>query len=306
MKADITIQFEGQAANNVTLASLYTIGRATGNDLIIQDVRVSRNHALIRQLGGGKYYLVDLGSSNGTFLNGRPVMAPAELKSGDKIQIADCTLEFSCTGQSEQNMPTAETTMATQINASIETISILVVDIRNYTRLTEQIPPQEFARFISGWFRDAAAVIERESGSIDKFIGDAIMAFWVRGRGAGEMRSVHGPLNVCRELLSLARSYNEKLVTDHPTLGFAIGCAVHSGDAILGNTGQSARRDFTATGDCVNIAFRLESLCKELRRPILVSEEIRNAAASHFAFDDMGLQTVKGKSAPLRVFALAG
>jgi len=304
MKASITILIEGQNARDVALGDLYTLGRASGNDFILQDVRASRNHALIRQLGGGKYYLVDLGSSNGTFLNGRPVMAPAELKANDEIQIADCTLRFTCEGHSGRSQLTAETTMATQINVSTETISILVVDIRNYTALTEKIPPQEFARFISGWFRDAAAVIEREGGNIDKFIGDAIMAFWVRGRGAGDQQYVRGPLTACRELVSLARSYHEKLVADHPGLGFAIGCAVHSGDAILGNTGQWARRDFTATGDCVNVAFRLESLCKELNRPILVSEEVKSAANGDFTFEDLGLQTVKGKSAPLRVFSL--
>lgn len=304
----MSISVPGQALRKVPLQGPYTIGRGSASDLILKDARVSRAHALLRPLGRGNYFLLDLGSANGTFLNGKLVTAPVQLADGDSIVIADATLKFEAPDQRPITSPAPgdyDSTMETAVNVSTEAISILVVDIRNFTGLSEAMPPKELPSFIGSWFRDATAVIESHGGLIDKFIGDAVMAYWLGGGEAMDPKLALGPLDSALELHENAKLYHGQLSARHPDLGFAIGCGIHMGEAMFGNIGSSARRDFTAIGDCVNIAFRLESLCKELKRGVVVSEEIRAACGDRYSFEDMGPRTLKGKAADMRVFSAA-
>ncbi|MDD5305039.1 MAG: adenylate/guanylate cyclase domain-containing protein, partial [Elusimicrobia bacterium] len=196
-----------------------------------------------------------------------------------------------------------DSTLATAVNVKTEAVSILVVDSRNFTRLSETLPPKELPSFIGAWFRDASAVIESHGGVIDKFIGDAVMAYWLPEAGS-PARLARGPLDSAIELVETARLYHGQLVARHPELSFAVGCGVHMGEAMFGNIGSSARRDFTAIGDCVNIAFRLESQCKELDRAIVVSEAIKETAGDAYAFADLGPLKLKGKSNDVRAFSV--
>jgi adenylate cyclase len=304
--AELIIALPGLPESTVALQGAFTLGRGTGNNLVLADARVSRSHALLRPFGQGKYYLLDMGSGNGTFLNGRLVTHPVELQDGDSIAIADFTLKYvdlarraaGGAGGAEPDL----NSMETAINVSKEAISILVVDIRNFTGLTEAIPPKELPAFIGSWFRDAGATIESHGGVIDKYIGDAIMAYWLGQAEVVDARLARGPLDSALELVEMARLYNGQLSARHPELAFAVGCGIHMGEAMFGSIG--ARREFTAMGDCVNAAFRIEALCKELQRPILVSEEIKSAAGAGYDFEDMGAQKLKGKSADVQVYSV--
>ena len=305
MKAELVITLPGQPDWRVPLDRPYAIGRGTANDLVISDARVSRSHALIRPLGRGAFYLLDLGSANGTFLNDRLVTAPVELKNGDVAKVADCSIRFKAASSPAGASPgDAEAEMDTLVNVTTEDLSILVCDIRGFTALSEKLPPKEIPAFIGAWFHDAAAVIERHGGTIDKFIGDAVMAYWVGRGGAGRGALAAGPLASAWDLVELATTYHERLAKAHPGLAFSIGCGTHMGQAVFGNIGQSARRDFTVIGDSVNAAFRLESLCKELGWPVLASGEVKAAAGSGFEFEDLGEHHLKGREAGLRVHAV--
>lgn len=100
MKAELVITLPGRPEWRVPLTSAYAIGRGSANDLVVSDARVSRAHALIRPMSRGSFFLLDMGSANGTFLNGRLVTAPAELKNGDIVKVADCVIRFK---QSERD-----------------------------------------------------------------------------------------------------------------------------------------------------------------------------------------------------------
>lgn len=306
MPVELSIRLPGQEPRKVSLRGAFTIGRGSASDLVLEDARVSRGHALLRPLGRGNYFLLDLGSANGTFLNGRLVTAPVQLADGDQIVIADCTLKFEAPDQrpsAAQPTTDHDITQETAVNTKIEGISILVVDIRDFTRLSETMPPKELPSFIGSWFRDASAVIESHGGMIDKFIGDAVMAYWLPAADS-PAKLARGPLDSALELVETARLYHGQLSARHSALSFSVGCGIHMGEAVFGNIGGSARRDFTALGDCVNIAFRLESQCKELKRAIVVSEQIRTAAGDAYAFEDMGLLALKGKSNGVRAFSV--
>ncbi len=307
MPPELSIAVPGQPPSRVPLLGPFTIGRGSTSDLIIKDARASRGHALLRPLGRGNYFLLDLGSANGTFLNGRLVTAPVQLSDGDMIVIADCTLKFEAPDQRPITSPLTadyDSTMETAMNVSTEAISILVVDIRNFTLLSETLPPKELPSFIGSWFRDASAVIESHGGVIDKFIGDAVMAYWLGGGESVNPKIARGPLDSAIELVETARLYHGQLTARHPELSFSVGCGVHMGEAMFGNIGSSSRRDFTAIGDCVNIAFRLESQCKELKRAIVVSEEIKTTAGDAYAFEDLGPLKLKGKSNDVHAFSV--
>ncbi len=307
MPAELSITVPGQGPRKVPLQGPFTIGRGSTSDLLLKDARVSRGHALLRPLGRGNYFLLDLGSANGTFLNGRLVTAPVQLNDGDLITIADATLKFVAPDQRPITAPLTadyDSTMDTAVNVTTEAISILVVDIRNFTKLSETLPPKELPSFVGSWFRDASAVIESHGGVIDKFIGDAVMAYWLAGGEAMDARIARGPLDSALELVEASRLYHGQLTARHPELAFSVGCGIHMGEAMFGNIGSSARRDFTAIGDCVNIAFRLESQCKELKREIVVSEEIKSAGGGAYEFEDMGPLKLKGKSVDVRAFSV--
>jgi len=290
----------------IALEATCAVGRDADNHLVIDDPLVSRHHALIRLLSGNQYYVTDLGSSNGTFLNGRLVTVPALLKSGDEIQIGGAKLKLDWPQDSAAAplATMADTPIATLLNFTSQTVAILVVDIREFTKLSETIPTADLARFVGGWFSDVNQTIEQHGGRIDKFIGDAVMACWVQAPGVTSPEFVIAPLTVAQKLLRLAESHHTKLVTEYPALSFRIGCGIHTGQASLGNIGKVAGRDFTAMGDCVNVTFRIEALCKEQARPILVSRAIKEIAGAAFQFDDCGARQVKGRAEPVHVFAL--
>jgi len=306
---ELSITVPGQPPRKVALQGPYSIGRGSANDLIIKDARASRGHALLRPLGRGNYFLLDLGSANGTFLNGRVVTIPVQLNDGDVIVIADTSIRFDAPDQRPITAPAPtdyDATMETAHNVSTEAVAILVADIRNFTRLSETIPPKELPAFIGSWFKDAGAVIESHGGVIDKFIGDAVMAYWLGAGEASDPKLAIGPLDSALELIETAKLYDAQLRARHPELSFAVGCGIHMGEAMFGNIGGSSRRDFTAIGDCVNIAFRLESLCKELQRSVVVSAEIKDAAvAGAYAFEDLGAQKLKGKANEVRAYSVS-
>lgn len=307
MPPELSISVPGAEPRRVGLTGPFTIGRGSTSDLIIKDSRASRGHALLRPLGRGNYFLLDLGSANGTFLNGRLVTAPVQLSDGDVIAIADCTLKFVAPDQRPITAPVNDdydSTMETAVNVSTEAISILVADIRNFSQLSEKLPPKELPSFIGSWFRDASAVIESHGGVIDKFIGDAVMAYWLGGGESINEKIARGPIDSALELVETARLYHGQLTARHPELSFSIGCGIHMGEAMFGNIGSSSRRDFTAIGDCVNIAFRLESQCKALERAIVVSSEIKVTAGDDYAYENMGLLKLKGKENEVLAFSV--
>jgi adenylate cyclase len=308
MPAELSISLPGEPPRKVPLQGPFTIGRGSASDLILKDARVSRGHALLRPLGRGNYFLLDLGSANGTFLNGRLVTAPVQLTDGDVIVIADCSMKFEAPDQRPITAPAPsdyDATMDTAVNVSTEAISILIVDIRNFTKLSETVPPKELPSIIGSWFRDASAVIESHGGVIDKFIGDSVMAYWLGAGEAVDPKLARGPVDSALELVEAAKLYHGQLTARHPELGFKVGCGVHMGEAMFGNIGGSSRRDITAMGDCVNIAFRLEGQCKALDRPVIVSEEVKKALDGAYAFEDMGDLQLKGKSHGVRAFAVS-
>ncbi|UCH52904.1 MAG: adenylate/guanylate cyclase domain-containing protein [Pseudomonadota bacterium] len=177
-------------------------------------------------------------------------------------------------------------------------ITVLFSDIRGFTTLSEQKSPQEVVDLLNRYFSLQVEVIFRHQGTLDKYIGDAIMAFW----GApGEQ-----PDHACRALAA-ARDMQLALAQFKEELGaageqFDIGIGVHTGEAVVGFIGSPEhRQDYTIIGDTVNTASRIESATKGKAR-ILVSQATRDACRDTAEFVDHGFAKLKGRTGEVHLY----
>ena len=176
-------------------------------------------------------------------------------------------------------------------------ITVLFSDIRGFTTLSETHPPEEIVSLLNRYFSRQVEVIFRHGGCLDKFIGDAIMAFW----GAPLDDPDHG-----LHAVMAAVEMSETLEAFKRELGeigavFDVGIGLNSGPAVVGLIGSDNKREYTAIGDTVNLASRIEGLTKGVAR-ILVSEDTMRLCYGAFDFTDRGLYTVKGREKEVRLF----
>jgi len=180
-------------------------------------------------------------------------------------------------------------------------ISVLFSDIRGFTTLSEASTPEQVVELLNGYFTLQAGAVFEQEGTLDKYIGDAIMAFW----GAPEHQPDHASRAVAAALDMSARL--ERFREQAGQLGseLEIGIGVHSGAAVVGFIGSENRQDYTAIGDTVNLASRIEGHTKGICR-VLVSEETKIRCEQHedspYVFIDRGSFQVKGRVQPVRLF----
>jgi adenylate cyclase len=181
--------------------------------------------------------------------------------------------------------------------AEARELTVLFSDIRGFTTLSETSPPEEVVALLNLYFSRQVEVIFRHGGTLDKFIGDAIMAFW----GAPTAYPDHAERAVAAAL-DMSRTL-EELRCDLGAIGaeLDVGIGVHTGRAVVGCIGSTDRLDYTAIGDTVNLASRIEGLTKGIAR-ILVSESTRQAASAQFGWKDCGFHRVKGRETEVRLY----
>ena len=177
-------------------------------------------------------------------------------------------------------------------------ISVLFSDIRGFTSLAENRTPQEVVSLLNRYFSLQVEVVFRHGGSLDKFIGDCIMAFW----GAPLDDPRHAQRAVAAALDMAQNLQRFKLELGVQGDDFDVGIGIHSGDAVVGLIGSEQRREYTAIGDTVNLASRIEGLTKGLSR-ILVSQETMRLCGREFEFANFGAHTVKGREKAVELFA---
>ena len=284
----------------LTIGNTATIGRTSDNTVCLSDSPlVSRQHALVRCHDGYRYQIIDLGSRNGTFVNDQRVVMPTTLTNGARIRIAKNDLIFE---QVDEEFSDAEfeATLAGSIagaNSALRPVALLVCDIRGFSSMAEKISSADLAQHLGVWFREAGNLVNRGGGTIDKFIGDAILAYW--SGGGDDDVDCATTLQIARDLLALAAPI--KWANGEP---FHVGVALHYGVVTCGNIGLDAQRDATIIGDVVNTAFRLESVMKDLNQSLVLSQDFRERLTGNEPLIDLGERKLKGKQQSVRIYGL--
>ena len=195
-----------------------------------------------------------------------------------------------------------------QLGGELREVTVLFTDVRDFTPLSERLEPQEIVSVLNTLFGALGARIVAELGTIDKFMGDSIMAFWnapvdVDDHARRACRAALGMRATLRDL-NLANAFGLKGRAPHPEL-LVCGVGIASGAALAGNMGLETRFDYSVVGDTVNVASRVEGACKEVGYDMVVVEATR-AAAPDFAFLEAGSVHLKGKSRREPIHVLVG
>jgi adenylate cyclase len=301
MGAKLQIKPVHAEAFEVAIGNTATIGRTRENTVCLSfSPLVSRQHALIRCHNGWQYQLIDLGSRNGTYVNDQRVVMPVVLTDGARIRIADNQLTFSEHDEDSSGEHDAMTLVGSVDHSVVASrpVALLVCDIRGFSSMSEVIPSAQMAQTLGAWFRETGNMVAQSGGTIDKFIGDAMLAYWgAAGEGSGDCASAFSAAN---KMLALADS--SKWPDGSP---FRIAIALHYGKVTCSNVGVAAERDATIIGDAVNTVFRLEGTSKELgQRMVFSGDFAENLPELTGKCADFGERALKGKSHTVRVFGL--
>jgi adenylate cyclase len=182
-----------------------------------------------------------------------------------------------------------------------EEITVMFVDIRSSTAQAAVLRPAEVVEMLNDFFRVTVRVVEEENGGmVNKYLGDGFMALF----GAGDANSSHADEAVCagRDILAGLDALNRELV-GRGRAPIRIGIGLHTGPAVVGSIGSPQRLEFTAIGNTVNIASRIESLTKTVGRPMLLTHAVRSRLTIDFPLDLLPPQQVRGIDEPVTVFA---
>jgi adenylate cyclase len=276
--------------------------------IVLTDDMVSRNHATVQQ-NGEEYFVTDYGSRNGTTLNGRPVTVPTRLQDGDKVLVGPFELVFRCpvpapAGPPDTPLGFTPEGSATRVSLRRSLITVLVIDIRNYTVLTRELGDAQISDIMSKVFQMAGNLLNRNGSWGQKYIGDAIMAVWAHSLPHITTAEFSAVLKSLVELRSIIDRVNTHFALPKP---LSFGAGINTGFAALGNMGSAALSDYTALGDAVNKAFRLESASKELKYDIVIGKDTFDWMSPPFRTSEhlqSGSARLKGFDDPQPVFGL--
>lgn len=193
------------------------------------------------------------------------------------------------------------------MQASNQVLTVMFCDMRGFTRLAGSIPPLELQALLNAVFNLLSHVIQTHGGTIDKYMGDCVMAFW----GAPETQIDHADRAVrcALAMQEVIATYNAErstlTATEH---NVQMGIGVHTGLMCVGDMGSDIRRSYTVVGEAVNLAARLEGLCKTYNQSFIASAATKDAATEHGFignWQDLGLAKVAGCEDPISIFTLS-
>jgi adenylate cyclase len=252
-----------------------SVGRSPKNLLVLDSPKISRRHAIVNVQNVGEFWLIDLGSSNGTFLNKRRVHQPVRLSDLDQIIIGDYLFTFR---QPIEVTNEYQSTMVERTIREIENVPcwLLVSDIENFTPLSRSLTSDKLATLIGGWVAVCKEIIEAHAGMIDKYLGDGFFAYWREDESAAK--------NVAAALdqLKLAQAKNEP----------RFRLALHFGLVAIG--GVPSMGEESLMGKDVNFVFRMEKLAGSLKILVLTSAAGKDKLGSLIETEPAGAHELKG------------
>lgn len=266
------------------------VGRGPKARLRVENSGVSREHASLRRREGG-WWIQDLGSANGTFVNGLPANVPVRLRNGDELSFGPARYLFRALS-AEGSGTHADTSEMTIVGTGVrpQGVTMLVADVIGFSEMATRFPAAEVGQTMSGWCQQCRKLFFDHGGHVDKFIGDCVFGWW------------HGcTADVKTQALQAARALAGGLSGTTLPDGSALRCGVglHSGEAVLSRLGPSSH---TLLGSDVNLTFRIESLTRKLE-PVVVSRPFADGwpEETEWTFPTLGEHEVKGWPLPVEV-----
>ena len=251
------------------LDGVCSIGRSSTNMLVCEaDEAVSRNHALISHMDSGGYWLLDMGSSNGTLLNGMLLVQPTRLGHGDQITVGGRTMIFRVEQTERPKFTLAGSTL---VNVRVAKHWFMVADIEGFTPMSRRLGTAELAHAVGQWFARTREIVQACGGVIHKYLGDGWLGSWNEEPGAAS--------KVCQCLDRMVVLRNE---SPHK-----FRLVLHHGDATI-----SGGRELL--GADVNFAFLMEKLAASLGAAFLFSEVACERLALDPPAESAGKHSLKG------------
>lgn len=183
----------------------------------------------------------------------------------------------------------------------LQNVAVMFSDIRNFTKYCEDKSPEEIVTFLKEYQSIMVDIIFKHDGTLDKFVGDGIMATF--GTPSTSEDDASNAVRAAMEMSSSLRSFN----IDRTKSGLEeirIGIGIHYGQVVVGSIGSGNRLEYTVIGDTVNIASRLETATKELKREIVFSREVKNQIAADIKTTLLGSIEIRGHGKPMQVFSV--
>lgn len=264
-----------------------SIGRSPGNDLVVADSQVSRRHAVLNPQAGGEIWLVDLGSTNGTYLNDRRVTRPTELQDGDRLTVGNRTWTFRRAAGAGANLPAEQLTQLTQPAVKLVQAWLVLADIEGFTRFTQANPPEEVARSVGQWMLTSAGCFQRHDTDIQVYTGDGYFAYVTDKPG---------------EPSRFFRIFEELRAQQAAETRLPFRLLVHHDKITLGAASPGGVESIFGPG--VILLFRMEKVASKLRVRCALTAAAVQAWPEPITPQSLGRHELAGFSEPHELFAL--
>ena len=276
---------EEPGREHVSIQRNCSIGRSQKNSVVLDSPKISRRHTIIHVQNIGEFWLIDFGSSNGTFLNKRRIHHPVRLSDGDQITIGDEVFKF------RQPLPISDeykTVVTQRTLREIENIPcwLLVADIRSFTPLSRSMQSEDLDVLLGAWIFACKEIIENHHGIINKYLGDGFLAYWADAATTRE------------EIVAVISALTEFQRKRGPDFRFV----VHFGPVAIG--GIASMGEESLMGAEVNLIFRLEKLAGSLGEPCGLSETAHTKLRELAPARPLGEFELKGFEGKRAFFAL--
>lgn len=257
--------------SSVSLGDALRIGRTSSNQLALDDGLVSRHHASIQRIGDS-FWVIDLGSSNGTFVNGQQIIQPSRLNNQDVIRIGNVALVFR---QPPESLLARSLAPSTLLSVRVVQQWLLVADIKHFTNLSRSLPAAELSGRVGRWFQATSAAVEAHGCKIHKYLGDGWLGGWSdEGIDLGQIVGAISALDTARS-----------------AAGLDFRVALHVGK-VTSAAAPTGVRDLV--GADLNYVFRMEKIAGGLDAAWLLSADAARRLEGVIGLVSAGCHSVPG------------